>query len=366
MEEQKTSNTRLFRWGSCFNKKPQSTSPTDSTELLQLAIQVGHLFVHGGEDEVTQGLALVEQNSKILDCKVVIKDRKKRQLKGYLISIAAMIDETRLSTHMLLTIDEIDPKKTGIVNQLIEINHRKKCLLPATILEHLQVVLSPEAKKINMERTEKFLNAVIKFGEGLQNLKDPSQLEMTSVCLKSLISEYEQKLETIIGEIYTAGFLFDLNILLSTIKWFIENEDTFGNSQYKKSYEETEVEIDPLFWKRTSLFWVIGFGKLQDLMSSRDVHFLLHGHSEEPPRSIQNKDGTSYFDSNSGLGSTYCIDILSKELKYISDKVLPPIWTMNRLKHHIRIYENCIKARDLSFTHTVLAESHQKTNRFVR
>ncbi len=257
-----------------------------------LGSRIANLILHAGEKEVEEALRLIKKHPEMLRRTVVGKDRIGRVVEGALISIAAMAEDLNVpnmayvSREQVLANDEL-----GVVERLIDI--AKNHLSPQEILKQLEVVTSDAAKQATQERNQRYLNAVITFAEGLKKVK-------LDYC-NELITEFEKEIHAITSKKITMGVIFDPVILMNAGAWLAKHAEYFP-------YED---ELDDLSKEKIRILCVTIFGTLQAQLSSRDAQFILFNTKENPPRTLENQDGSlSYFDVSSSLGKDFYLGTL--------------------------------------------------------
>lgn len=229
--------------------------------------------------------ALVQQYSSILKYSIETKDPCGRRVAGTLLQIAAMAGDFNLKKNAAENDD-------GMVERLTKAGGVSK----EEVAKQLHAVLfSEEAKKENEQRNKRILAALIEFAENIIQTdligNNFEEFKEAQAKYQLYINKFREALMPDPNEVITSGFIFDSQILFEAAKWFEDkkNLDRFGGWRKLKS----------------DLFWINGFGSLQNVVSARDAHVIREGignvvdEGRLPGRSLKNTDGSSYFYNSS-------------------------------------------------------------------
>jgi hypothetical protein len=236
---------------------------------------IANLILRAERRDVEEALMLIKKKPILLHITTEARDPLGRRVKGTLLQIAAMAGDVDLRP------DIKKEKDKGLVERLISLGHFTK----EEIAQQLECITSREAKKINHERNQRVINAVIQFGKDLEG-GNINALHIDN------------------SEVITQGYIFDPKILQKCLGWFNQS----------KLDEEEGCSLNPLRY----VFLIQGYGKLQSLLSSRDAQVVNAGISafssdctppyQIPARSFKNADGATYFfNVNSRLGIDFYI-----------------------------------------------------------
>src|SRR3990167_4206260 len=275
--------TRKINCLTLFGRKAEDFISQEASELARLILR-------GEEKEVEEALALVQQNPDLLRYFAKMKDPRGRWVQRTPLQIAAMAGDVDLREGIR------EEKNRGLVERL-----KLAGRLPdEEVKEQLEAVLtSKEAIEANEKRNNRVLDVIKAFGEGIiqkaNEYKGNNFAEFQTLC-QPVIDQLEKELTPNPNEVITLGYIFDPKILQLTAEWFEKNVHRFGG-----------------WWSiQSDVFWVNGFGLLQSNLSSRDAQVILAGignlvdYKIIPPRSLNNRDGTSYFyNPSSRLGQNF-------------------------------------------------------------
>lgn len=286
---------------SIHDKKTQKLSGIDYSltffgkrfpELMDAdAAVVANLLLSGEENDIEIAIATIKNNPDLLRTHTMVFDRKQRCIKGTPLQIAAMAGDVDL-------IDDIaDAKNQGAVRKLIEVSDLSR----SEVIEQLKCITSEEAKQKNKERNQRILNAMIKFASAIiseEKKCSDKRLHVFQRHCQAHITELEKDLQPDPNEIMTAGFIFDPKVLYLAAEWF------------KKHIQD----FDDWYSVVSDVFWINGWGKLQDKLLARDAHIIRAGIAKLfdgviPPRSMDVRDGetSDIFNTTACLGVDYCL-----------------------------------------------------------
>lgn len=217
-------------------------------------------ILRGEENDVEKVLAEVKDNPALLDEIVTGVDPCGTPVRGNLLQIALMARDIDLTLHIT------NEKERGLVERLIEVGG----LSQERVAKDLECILSPEAKKENQERTQRYLAIVKTFGNFIY------LNEGKILIIQYAIDRFNKDIESERSKLVYAGLIFDTKILIEAAKWIAEN-------------------------CLTPITAVNGIALLQKMLSSRDAHVMYAGilylsfQNEFPERIIKpSKIGTHY------------------------------------------------------------------------
>lgn len=283
---------------------------------------VANLLIRGEENDIKMALSLIKINPDLLRTHTIVFDQQKRCIKGTPLQIAAMAGDVDL-------IEDIpDEEDCGLVRRLIEAGDLSK----NEVIEQLKCVASEEAQQKNNERNKRILNAIIKFGKAIISeanaFKDMRLLGFQAHC-QTQIAELEKDLEPDPNDIITSGFIFDTKVLYLAAEWFKNNIKDFGD----------------WYSVQSDVFWINGWGKLQDKLSSRDAQIVRAGIAAVfagviPARSMDIRDDapSCLYHSSSSLGVDYCLGSYGTRMS----------WAVALLSESITEFEGVLMYSNLS------------------
>ena len=133
------------------------------------------------------------------------------------------------------------------------------------VAKNISSVFQKDFAKEAEKRMQHYSNAVEKFSEALFKTKLPSlwgKNEYTSFTTidflntqkkcELIIEQFRKNMQPKGKDVVSYGFIFDVNIFIKTIKWFIQHEKKF----YQGSHD---------FSSKADIFWVTVIGTLQSL-----------------------------------------------------------------------------------------------------
>lgn len=275
--------------------------------------RLGKMVLSGEENDVETVLTEVKKNPALLDIVITVKDPLGTPVTGTLLQLAAMAGDVDLR-------DGIKKEKDrGLVERLVDAGNLSK----ERVAKDLACITSKEAQDANDKRVERYLTIIKKFGNSLCEGK---------ITNDEAIVQLEKELLEERSKAVNAGFIFDPRILHDTAKWFEENINRFGG-----------------WWSpQSDVFWVNGFGKLQNLLSSRDAQVARAGignevdEGEMPERSLKNPSGDSHFyNASSRLGRDFYLGYYG---------VCAPIPPAVRVRCLARVWKTYVEQKQQHYT----------------
>lgn len=264
------------------------------------AALIANLLLRAEENGIEIAVAVIKNNPDLLRVHTMVFDQKKRCIKGTLLQIAAMAGDMDLVDGI------VDEKDQGVVRRLIQAGDLSR----SEIIEQLKCITSEDAQQKNKERNERILNAIIKFAKGIiyeaKRCSD-MRLPVFQAHCQAHIAELEKDLDSDPSEIITAGFIFDPKALYFVAEWF---------KNHIKDFDDWYSVV-------SDVFWINGWGKLQDQLSSRDAHIIRAGIANIfdgviPSRSMDISDDAcdDLFNTSSCLGVDYCLGCYGTRLRW--------------------------------------------------
>jgi hypothetical protein len=266
------------------------------------------------QKDVKKAVALLVRNPKLLRCIVEVSDEQRRIIKGTPLKIAIMAREVRCS-YTAKGIFKFKRKKhlqpylqeMGIVESLII----KSDLSLQEIRDQLSVITSDEAKKENERRNNRILTAVKLAWYSLFNDIESKALSSEIKSEKengAFLKVKERMIEQLIKEslkhpkedVIQSGFIFDPRVITQIFYFFNEQLRILSNKK-----------LSEIVYSMANLFFVKTIGKMQKMLSKRDLEAYYYGLSDfiekRPALSRQFNYEDSYRGEVRMLGSDYCL-----------------------------------------------------------
>ncbi len=245
------------------------------------------------EGNIDKALALIEQNSNVINIETRGTDRLGRCIKGRtLLQIAGMGSDVNLREK------KVEEKDHGAVELFAQ---AAKLTKDEVATQLFPVLFSNEAKNANEARQQRVLAVVKEFGESIIRRKTELPESWDTIeefraaqakCQPEIDKLRNDLIRIVSNEVTTFGYIFDTHIYDAFCKWFTDNRKRFSG------------------WSSviSDLIWVNGYGSLQYVASAADAHIHRQGigtvvdFGVVPTRTFINSDGSTYFTSLSRLG----------------------------------------------------------------
>ena len=225
------------------------------SERLRKAVKAADDILRGSSDTDPLCIAIVKSDPSLLREVVEVKDALGRKVRGTPLQIAAMARDLDLCKELT---------QAGKLSR-------------EEIVQQLGVIVSPEAKEVNQARKQRALDAVIQFTNDF--VRAIKSYESRSYGCKedevaSEYSEFKKQINDILpsqlqaaltpdpDEVITAGYIFDLSVLVEVIHWFTQRNIAWAGEQFNFYNEHWCINV---------------IGKLQALVSGRDAQFFHQG-----------------------------------------------------------------------------------------
>lgn len=255
------------------------------------ASELGNLILDGSEEKARAAVKIAKEKPHLLRCLAESSDRLERRVKG-----VTPYQMTRMAGDVGLKVGD-----RGLMELLEEAGN----LTDQEIARQSEVTNSPEALAATASRNQRTQTLVELFGnkilhekkeiEGKMDIQNYNNFQAFQARCVPHFQEYQAALMEMRKEVITLGLISDPAKLKNALEFLEKHIDAFGG-----------------WWSiAADVFVVNAFGTLQKESSSRDGHVIHAGianlvdHGQVPPRTLSNPDGTSDFNSDSGLGGLF-------------------------------------------------------------